>query len=50
VVQHFVRGGDEGAGSLQPLDLSTDEVQDLVSFLTALTGSLPSPPTDRLPP
>jgi cytochrome c peroxidase len=49
VVQHFVRGGDAGVGTLQPLDLSSDDVQDLVAFLNALTGSLPNPPTDRLP-
>lgn len=49
-VQHFVRGGDDGAENLQPLDLSASEVQDLVAFLNALTGSLPKPPTDRLPP
>jgi cytochrome c peroxidase len=50
VVEHFVRGGDEANSSLQELDLSPEEVQDLVAFLESLSGDLPRVAHDRLPP
>jgi cytochrome c peroxidase len=50
VVEHFVRGGNGATSSLQKLDLSPAEVQDLVAFLESLTGDLPPVSTGRLPP
>jgi len=49
VVQHFVRGGD-ATSDIAALDLHPAEVQDLVAFLQALTGSLPAVTSKRLPP
>jgi cytochrome c peroxidase len=50
VAEHFVRGGDAESSDIHRLDLNDAEIQDLVAFLQSLTGSLPQPPTDRLPP
>jgi len=50
VVEHFERGGEAAKSDIEQLDLSPAEIADLVAFLQALTGSLPKPPMDRLPP
>jgi cytochrome c peroxidase len=50
VVAHFAKGGDTPYCDVQPFELNTQEAADLVAFLESLTGPLPQPPTDRLPP
>ncbi|MEO1495955.1 MAG: cytochrome c peroxidase [Planctomycetota bacterium] len=52
VIDHYVAGGHENpwlSQRLEPLDLNTNEVADLVAFLEALTGPLPDVATGRLP-
>ena len=44
VIDFFTRGGGEAAGRsplLRPLDLSTEEKEDLIAFLHSLSGTLP---------
>ncbi|WP_202921845.1 cytochrome-c peroxidase [Anatilimnocola aggregata] len=50
VIDYFSRGGDVPNHELRPLNLSRDEILDLIAFLKSLTSSLPNPPRDRLPP
>ena len=50
VVQHFAHGGDGADSAIRPLALSPAEIQDLVAFLEALSGSLPVVNPGRLPP
>lgn len=49
VVEHFVRGGDVRGTAVEPLDLTDNEIEDVVEYLRALTGALPKPETGRLP-
>jgi len=48
VVQWYSRGGN-GDGDIKPLDLSSQEKRDLVEFLRACVGELPTIETGRLP-
>ena len=53
VVEHYstledaVIAGHHGLAVIEPLNLSAQEAEDLVAFLTSLTGGPPMPPTRR---